>query len=580
MPLAAAPAVALRTNSMAHKLVVLPVLFMPALIAQAPPGYYNSVNTSTPALMRSTLHSVIDDHTRFPYTASGTDTWDILESAQQDPGNASNIVDLYRNASYVKIGGGVGAYNREHAWPKSYGFPNDGADNYPYTDCFHLHLSDANYNSSRSNRAYAASAATGTEYPTLLTNGVGGGSGVYPGSANWGDGVTATGRWQSWNDRRGDCARAVFYMDVRYEGGTHGVTGANEPDLRLTDTVSLIAASNTGANTTGTAYMGMLATLLQWHAQDPVDAGEIARNDAVYSYQGNRNPFVDHPEWVNCVFTASCTDTQAPAAPTGLVATTGKSRVSLDWSDSAEPDLASYRVLRSASRAGPFTQINVAALTISSYVDLGVAQGARWFYVVRALDTSSNVSTDSNVDMTRWPLGVPPIAVTLPPLSPPAGVWINELHYDNAGADAGEFVEVAGAAGTNLTGWSLVCYNGSGGASYATVALTGTISAQQNGMGCRAFGITGLQNGAPDGVALVNAANQVIEFLAYEGTFVAVGGPANGMTATAIPTSESDTTPVGFSLQRQGTGRAGSVFTWSAPLAMTLGTVNVGQTLQ
>lgn len=570
----------LRTNSMVQKSVVLPLLFVPALIAQAPPGYYASVNTTSAALLRSTLHAVIDDHTRFPYTGSGTDTWDILESAQQDPNNANNIIDIYRNASYAKIGGGTGVYNREHAWPKSYGFPNDGGDNYPYTDCFHLHLSDSNYNSSRSNRAYASSTSAGSEYVTLLTNGVGGGSGSYPGNSNWGDAVTATGRWQSWSDRRGDCARAIFYMDVRYEGGLHGLTGANEPNLVVTDNVSLIAGSNTGSNTTGTAYMGMLATLLQWHAQDPVDARERARNDSVYAHQGNRNPFIDHPEWVDCVFSSNCGDTQPPLAPTGLVATTGKFRVTLDWSDNQEPDLQSYRVLRGPSKSGPFTQIHVAPVTTSSYVDLAVAQGTQWFYVVRALDTSSNVSPNSNVDMTRWPLAVPPSATTLPTPPSTAGVWINEFHYDNAGADTGEFIEVAGAAGTNLTGWTLVLYNGNGGTSYSTLPLSGTIAAQQNNLGCRAFAALGLQNGPPDGIALVNASNQVVEFLSYEGTFVANGGPANGMTSTAVPTSETDTTPLGLSLQRQGTGHTGSAFTWSAPLAVTLGTVNVGQTLQ
>src|SRR5262245_35109999 len=123
--------------------------------AQAPPGYYASVDTTTPTTLRATLHAVIDDHTRFPYTASGTDTWTILEQADEDPANAAAILDIYRNASYAKVGGGTGPYDREHSWPKSYGFPNDVATNYPYTDCHQLFLSDSGYNSSRGNRAYA-----------------------------------------------------------------------------------------------------------------------------------------------------------------------------------------------------------------------------------------------------------------------------------------------------------------------------------------------------------------------------------------------------------------------------------------
>ena len=111
----------------------------------------------TPAAPRRcapTLHEVIDDHTRFPYTSSGTDTWNILEAADQDPANSANILDVYRNRSYVKFGGGTGPYNREHTWPNSYGFPDDGGTNYPYTDCHQLFLSDVGYNSDRANKPF------------------------------------------------------------------------------------------------------------------------------------------------------------------------------------------------------------------------------------------------------------------------------------------------------------------------------------------------------------------------------------------------------------------------------------------
>jgi endonuclease I len=95
----------------------------------------------------------------------------------------------------------------------------------------------------------------------------------------------------------------MFYMDVRYEGGTHGVTGVAEPNLILTDNASLITQSSGNASV---AYMGLLATLLQWHAADPVDDRERLRNETVFNYQGNRNPFVDHPEWVSCLFQNVC----------------------------------------------------------------------------------------------------------------------------------------------------------------------------------------------------------------------------------------------------------------------------------
>ncbi len=119
------------------------------VLADPPPNYYDAVNASTPALLRSSLHGVIDDHTRFPYTGSGTDTWTILEAAQQDPADSTHIIDVYRNASYAKAGGGNSFYDREHTWPKSHGFPNDGSTNYPYTDCHLLHLAHTAYNGAR-----------------------------------------------------------------------------------------------------------------------------------------------------------------------------------------------------------------------------------------------------------------------------------------------------------------------------------------------------------------------------------------------------------------------------------------------
>ncbi|NNF09802.1 MAG: hypothetical protein HKN74_05915, partial [Acidimicrobiia bacterium] len=84
-------------------------------------------------------------------------------------------------------------------------------------------------------------------------------------------------------------------------------------------------------------------------------------------------------------------------------------------------------------------------------------------------------------------------------------VFINEIHYDNTGADSGEAVEIAGPAGTDLSGWSVVLYNGSTGATYATISLSGIIPNQQSGFGTLDFAQSGIQNGSPDGLALVDA---------------------------------------------------------------------------
>ena len=89
-------------------------------------------------------------------------------------------------------------------------------------------------------------------------------------------------------------------------------------------------------------------------------------------------------------------------------------------------------------------------------------------------------------------------------------VFINEIHYDNEGADTGEAIEVAAPAGTDLSGWSLVLYNGSNSAPYSTTPLSGVMADQSGGYGFLEVAVSGIQNGAPDGVALVNAENTVI----------------------------------------------------------------------
>lgn len=153
-------------------------------------------------------------------------------------------------------------------------------------------------------------------------------------------------------------------------------------------------------------------------------------------------------------------------------------------------------------------------------------------------------------------------------------IFVNELHYDNAGADTGEAIEIAAPQGTDLTGWSVVLYNGSNGASYGTLPLSGTVGASR----VIEVASPGIQNGAPDGLALVDAADTVRQFLSYEGSFTAVGGPADGMLSTDIGVSQSGSDATGLSLQLTGTGDSADDFTWTGPRAASFGALNAGQT--
>lgn len=542
--------------------------FSSTATAQAPPGYYNSVDTSNATTLRNTLHAVIDDHTRFPYTSGGMDTWDILEDAMEDAGNSNNIIDLYLNESYPKQGGGNTLYNREHTWPSSYGFPNDNGSNYPFTDCHLLHLCNDSYNSARSNKPYRNCSPGCSEEPTESTGGQGGGSGSYPGNSNWTAGAFTSGTWETWMGRRGDVARALMYADVRYEGGSHGITFSSEPNLILTDNESLIGNSNNGSNLS-TAYMGIRSVLLLWHVQDPVDAKEMEKNNVVFSHQGNRNPFVDHPEWVECLFNSNCSgDTAPPAAPTSLNATAGNAIVNLDWANNGEPDLDGYNIYRALTPGGPYSLVNGSLVLTSDYADsgAGISNGVTYYYVVTAVDDSSNESADSSED-SATPMG-PPVA--------PVPTFINELHYDNTGADTGEMVEIAGQAGTNLSGWSVEFYNGTTGQVYATATLSGVIPDEQNCMGTLAFFEPNLQNSF-EALALVDDTNTAVQFISYEGTVFAIGGSANGLTSVDIGVAETSSTPVGSSLQLVGNGDDYTDFIWQPASPGSPSAKNFGQ---
>jgi hypothetical protein len=156
-------------------------------------------------------------------------------------------------------------------------------------------------------------------------------------------------------------------------------------------------------------------------------------------------------------------------------------------------------------------------------------------------------------------------------------VFINEIHYDNTGTDVGEAIEIAGPAGTDLSSWSLVLYNGSNGAKYATYPLSGSLADSGNGFGFVAINTPGIQNGSPDGIALINANGQVVQFLSYEGVMTAVDGAAAGTTSVDIGVTEDGTNAVGTSLQLTGSGSYYESFTWVAPATNTFGNVNTGQ---
>ena len=165
--------------------------------------------------------------------------------------------------------------------------------------------------------------------------------------------------------------------------------------------------------------------------------------------------------------------------------------------------------------------------------------------------------------------GLPAVASAAPPTAP----FVSEIHYDNGGADAGEFVEVQLPPGTSSAGLQVVLYNGAGGGTYGTLTLP-AVTAPADAPAVVSVGAPGLQNGSPDGLALVGPGG-VLEFLSYEGAFAATGGPAAGMTSTDIGVAEGEATTAAQSLSRTYDA-AGDRFVWAAPAAATRDAVNGG----
>ncbi|WP_340114862.1 endonuclease [Maribellus mangrovi] len=242
--------------------------------AQVPEGYYASATGLTGEQLKTALYTIIKGQTTYPYTSSSTDTWDILKESDKDTTNSDNVILIYSGWSVnaaQEYNSGNG-WTREHTWAKSHGsFDTD--DIGVGTDLHNLKPCDNSINSARSNKDFDNG---GTQYID-------------------GDGATDcfydSDSWEPRDEVKGDVARILFYMATRYEGENR------EPDLELVDQVNTF-----DLNETGKGYFGKLSTLLEWHNTDPVDSFEIRRNDVIYSYQNNRNPFIDHPEYVESIW--------------------------------------------------------------------------------------------------------------------------------------------------------------------------------------------------------------------------------------------------------------------------------------
>lgn len=273
------PAIESCARRVSRSATFLAALFAAASLARAqydaPADYYNGVNVanavSNPTLFRTNIHNA---ESRNYYVAGSTlqlrrsydDARFGLAVTDRDPNNSANIILIYTGQSISGTWDAVNLpWNREHTWPQSLGLGSESSS-YAYSDLHQLRPCDPNVNNSRGNSTYG----------------------------------TLSGQWDPNHaagvSDRGDLARAMFYLDTRYDGAA-------------ADNVGDLVLVNTNSGTLSGAQMGDLAQMLRWHYQDPVSDNERRRNHTVFSnvlnpshYQGNRSAFVDHPEWVWAAF--------------------------------------------------------------------------------------------------------------------------------------------------------------------------------------------------------------------------------------------------------------------------------------
>ncbi len=258
------------------KLTILFFLSVLKIYSQIPDGYYNSAEGLTGDALKTELYNIIKDNIEYTYTSSNTDVWDILKESDRDPSNQDNVILFYTGWSVnaaQEYNSGSG-WNREHVWAKSRG--DFGTTRGAGTDCHHLRPTDISVNSARNNRWF-----DNCEKP-YLDGGVE--TGCFTSEDYW--------VWQPRDEVKGDAARMIFYMATRYEGD------GDEPDLSVIDFLPV-------DNRTKEPIHAKLSVILEWSREDPVDEFERNRNDVIYGYQNNRNPFIDHPEYVDLIWSAT-----------------------------------------------------------------------------------------------------------------------------------------------------------------------------------------------------------------------------------------------------------------------------------
>ena len=357
-----------------NKLLRFFLLFSFPLFAQIPAGYYDSAIGSGYTL-KTQLHTIIKGHTDQGYSG----LWTTYQTSDRDYyyENDGTILDMYsENPSAADpynytittdqcgtYGVEGDCYNREHVIPQSV-FNQVSPER---NDAHFIIPTDGKVNGVRSNYPHGM---VGTATNTSL-NGSKLGSGLNSGYAAGYSGTV----FEPIDEFKGDIARMYFYFATRYEDAinTWGV-----------------AYAMFDGSTNKVFAEPFLTILMTWHQQDPVSAFEIARNNAIYARQNNRNPFIDHPEYVSQIW-SSTPDSTAPTAPTNLIASNEtNTTIDLNWTAATDNvGVTSYEIYKDG--------VYLAATSTTSFTVTGLTKNTTYSFEVYAKDAFGNTSVASNL---------------------------------------------------------------------------------------------------------------------------------------------------------------------------------------
>lgn len=422
---------------MKQQLQLLALICCCNLFAQAPAGYYNSA-TGTGYTLKTQLYNIIKGHTDKGYAG----LWTTYQTSDRDNQNENDntIFDLYsENQSgsdpynYIYSTDQCGTYsiegdcyNREHMIPQSifnsnapmvsdahFIPPTDGKVNGMRADYPHGNVTSASW-TSRNGSKLGASAVSGYSGTIFEPNAA----------------------------FKGDIARMYFYFATRYENTVAGY--------------SYGMFNGTSNQVFTTAFRDML---LAWHTADPVSSREIARNNAIYARQGNRNPFIDNPNYVNLIWGSGTPDTTAPTVPTNLLSSNiTSSTFTLSWTASTDNvGVTGYYVYQN----GTFkTSISGTLASIS-----GLTASTTYSFTVKAKDAAGNISASSNT-----------LNVTTSGSTP----TVTELYFSEylEGTSNNKALEITNATGTsiNLSAYSIKKQTNGAGSWNTGLTLSGNLA--------------------------------------------------------------------------------------------------------